>query len=157
MRVLSSPPAGRADAVPGARAGEELISRAATLFHESWKYLLVSILALAVDYGLMVSLTQMAGVHYLASAAIGFCAGLAVNYILSVTVVFTERRLSSRRLEFLGFLVIGLLALGLNEVLMKAFVEALHLDYRLAKIPAAGIGFIFNFVTRRVLLFTTIS
>jgi len=37
---------------------------------------------------------------------------------------------------------------------MKYFVELVHLDPLLAKIPATGVGFVFNFVARRVLLFT---
>ena len=130
------------------------LARLITVVHESWKYLLVSVVALAVDYGLMVALTEWAGLNYLVSAAAGFGAGLLVNYGLSVTLVFSQRRLASRRLEFVGFFLIGMVGLGLNELLMKTFVEMLHLDYRLAKIPAAAIGFVFNFGTRRVLLFT---
>jgi putative flippase GtrA len=57
-------------------------------------------------------------------------------------------------MEFLGFLAIGLLALGLNQVVMKTFVDILRLDYRMAKIPAAGIGFVFNFGARKAMLFT---
>jgi putative flippase GtrA len=124
------------------------------LFHESWKYLLASAVALALDYGLLVGLTEWFHVHYLASAAIGYVAGLVVTYGLSVTLVFRERRLTSRRLEFLGFAAIGLVALGLNEVVMKTFVEVLRFDYRLAKVPAAGIGFVFNFASRRLILFS---
>lgn len=115
---------------------------------------MASFAALVVDFGLLVALTEWAHLNYLVSAAVGFCVGLIVNYILSVTLVFSQRRLNSRRLEFLGFLVIGLLGLALNEILMKTFVEALGLGYALAKIPAAGVSFVFNFVTRRVLLFS---
>ena len=125
-----------------------------TLFHESWKYLLVSVVALGVDYGLLIALTEGAKLHYLTSAAIGYCAGLVVNYALSVTLVFRERRLRGRGAEFLGFLAIGLLALGFNQIVMKTLVDLMHLDYRLAKIPAAGIGVVFNFVARRLLLFS---
>jgi len=128
--------------------------RLTRIFHESWKYLLVSAVALVVDFGLLVGLTEWAKLNYLISAAIGFSVGLVVNYALSVTLVFSERRLNSRWLEFLGFFLIGALGLGLNEVLMKFFVETIGLGYALAKLPATGIGFVFNFVTRRVLLFT---
>jgi putative flippase GtrA len=129
-------------------------ARLRSAFHEMWKYLLVSVVALAVDFGLLVSLTELAHLHYLMSAAIGFCSGLVVNYGLSVTLVFTERRLSSRWLEFAGFLLIGALGLGLNQVLMKTFVETFGLAYALAKVPATGVGFVFNFVARKLLLFS---
>jgi putative flippase GtrA len=129
-------------------------ARLRSLFHESWKYLFVSVVALAVDFGLLVGLTELCRLRYLVSAAVGFCAGLGVNYALSVTLVFRERRLSSRWLEFAGFFVIGALGLGLNQVLMKTFVETFGLAYALAKVPATGVGFVFNFVTRKLLLFS---
>ena len=127
---------------------------AARLAGETWKYFLVSLVALAVDYGLLVFLTEVVRLHYLVSAAIGFCAGLAVNYALSVTLVFRERRLKSRRLEFAAFFAIGAIGLILNEALMKLFVETFGLGYVLAKIPATGVGFAFNFGLRKALLFT---
>ena len=126
----------------------------ARLISEGWRYFLVSLAALALDYGLLVGLTAIGHVHYLVSAAIGFLAGLALNYALSVVFVFREHRLADRRVEFLGFLLIGLAGLGLNEVLMKLFVESAGLGFALAKIPATGVGFLFNFSARRLLLFT---
>ncbi len=124
------------------------------LFHETWKYFLVSLAALALDYGLLVALTALGRVHYLISAAVGFTAGLALNYALSVAFVFHERRLADRRWEFVGFALVGLAGLVLNEGLMKLFVESAGLGYALAKIPATGVGFVFNFGLRRALLFT---
>ena len=129
-------------------------ARLVRLFNEGWKYFLVSLAALALDYGLLVGLTSLGRLHYLVSAAIGFCAGLALNYALSVAFVFKEHRLTDRRVEFLGFLLIGLAGLGLNEALMKLFVETAGLGYAIAKIPATGVGFVFNFGARRLLLFT---
>jgi putative flippase GtrA len=124
------------------------------LVRESWSYLLVSIAALTLDYSLLVGLTALVHVNYLTSAAIGFTAGLILNYGLSIAFVFDERRLANPAMEFLIFAVIGLLGLGLNLLLMKLMVDRVHLGYALAKLPATGIGFIFNFGTRRALLFT---
>ncbi len=130
------------------------VARLVILFHETWKYLLVSIAALAVDYALLAALTRLAGVEWQIAAAASFTAGLFVNYALSVGFVFKERRVRSRGLEFAGFFVIGALGLGINELVMKYFVDIIHLDPLLAKVPATGVGFIFNFVARRALLFT---
>jgi len=129
-------------------------ARLVRLFNEGWKYFLVSLAALALDYGLLIGLTAIGHLYYLVSAAVGFLAGLALNYALSVAFVFREHRLGDRRIEFLGFLLIGLVGLGLNEALMKAFVDYAGLVYALAKIPATGVGFLFNFGARRLLLFT---
>src|SRR5215472_387246 len=82
-------------------------ARLVRLFNETWKYFLVSLAALALDYGLLVGLTALAHVHYLVSAAVGFSAGLVFNYALSIACVFRERRYESRALEFIGFFAIG--------------------------------------------------
>jgi hypothetical protein len=134
------------------RSDGGLLPRA--LLHESWKYFLTSVLALAVDYGVLIGLTEFAHFNYLVSNAIGFCAGLVVGYALSITVVFTQRRLTSRRLEFIGFFLIGVVGLGVNELMMKLGVETFGLSYVLAKIPAAGVSFVYNFIARRLILFT---
>lgn len=128
-------------------------TRLRALAKESWKYLAASLVALAVDYCLLVLLTEVAHLHYLLSAAIGFTAGLVVTYVLSVSLIFKERRYG-RGVELSGFVVIGLVGLGLNEVLLKVMVEGLGVYYAWAKIPAAGISFLFNFVARRLILFT---
>jgi putative flippase GtrA len=141
--VAASTPAWRAHA-----------ARLRVLAQEGWRYFLASALALAVDFVLLVTLTEFGKLPYLVSAAIGFSAGIVVAYVLSVTLVFRERRFESRRTEFAGFLAIGVLGLGLNQLLLKAFVEDLHLGYALAKVPAAGVGFVFSFVLRRAALFT---
>jgi putative flippase GtrA len=127
---------------------------ARTLVGESMRYFVASAAALAADFMVLVGTTEFFKVNYLISAALGFSVGLLVNYILSVTWVFRERRLENRTLEALGFAVVGLAGLALNEGLMALFVEGFGLAYALAKIPATGVGFLFNYGVRRVLLFT---
>lgn len=138
---------------PPVEADTGFWARARLIAGESWKYLAASVAALAVDYGLLVALTSGAHLHYLWSAAIGFTAGLAVTYVLSIAFIFRERRFG-RGAELTGFLVIGLIGLGLNELLLKGMVEGLGLYYAWAKVPAAGVSFMFNFIARRLLLFT---
>lgn len=119
------------------------------------KYGAASAVALGVDYGLMVALTELAGLHYLVSALIGFCCGAVVAYVLSVAFVFTERRLSNPALEFGLFVLIGLAALGLNQGLMYALVDGAGVHYALAKVPVTGVVFLCNFALRKALLFST--
>ena len=115
-------------------------------------YGLASAAALAVDWGLLLVL-HGAGVNYLIATAVGFSAGIAVTYMLSVSVVFRHRPVADRRREFVGFLGVGLAGLVLTQGLMALWVEALRMSPGLAKIPTAGIVFMFNFTVRRALLF----
>ena len=52
---------------------------------------------------LLVALTEIVGLSYLVSAPIGYSTGLAVGYVLSVTLVFDKRRIADARREFLLF------------------------------------------------------
>src|SRR5437764_14367622 len=78
------------------------------------RYTAVGGVAYAVDVGALVGLTELAGWHYLLSAAAGFALGLITNYVLSVAWVFPERAVSNKLAEFLVFAVLGGLGLGLN-------------------------------------------
>lgn len=115
-------------------------------------YGLASAMALGVDWGLLLLLTRL-GVNYLVASGIGFTSGIAVTYALSVSVVFRHRPVADRRREFVGFLGVGLAGLILTQGLMALWVEALRMGPGLAKIPTAGIVFLFNFTVRRALLF----
>ena len=110
--------------------------------------------ALAVDYGLMVALTEFAGLHYQVSALLGFCCGAVVAYLLSIRFVFSERRVAHRGLEFALFVGIGAAALALNQLLLFALVDGLGLHYASAKLGVVGVVFLFNFAARRAVLFS---
>ena len=124
------------------------------LFHESWKYFLVSALSLAVDLALFWLLVKKAHVFYLSANVVSVSAGLIVNYGLSVALVFKERRLKSRWAEFAGFVVIGVLGLAVNEAGVAILIGVARLPIVIGKVGAAGISFVFNFVVRRAVLFT---
>ncbi|KQV58409.1 GtrA family protein [Caulobacter sp. Root343] len=115
-------------------------------------YGLASALALGVDWGLLLLLTKL-GVNYLVASGAGFTSGIGVTYVLSVSMVFRHRPVADRRREFVGFLGVGLAGLILTQGLMALWVEALHWTPGLAKIPTAGVVFLFNFTVRRALLF----
>lgn len=118
------------------------------------RYAVVGGLAFAVDAGLLWALTALAGIYYLLSAAISFTAGLVVNYLLSRFWVFDRRTLSSTTLEFTIFTLIGIVGLGLNQLLMWGFTEKLGVYYLLSKCFAAGFVLLWSFGARKWALFS---
>lgn len=115
-------------------------------------YGFASALALGLDWGLLLALTTL-GVNYLLASAMGFVSGIAVTYLLSVSMVFRYRPVADRWREFVGFVGVGLAGLILTQGLMALWVEVLRLHPGVAKIPTAAIVFMFNFTVRRALLF----
>ena len=124
------------------------------LADEGVRYLAASALALAVDFGVYAGLIRFAEVHYLVAAPLGFALGLTIIYVLSIRWVFRQRRLADRRAEFVLFAAIGLAGLALNQLIIHAAVEAMPGAYEIAKIISAGMVFCFNFLSRKLLLFT---
>ena len=118
-----------------------------------FRYTFVGGLAFLLDITILITLTEFAGIHYLASAAIGFTIGLITNYILSVIWVFDKRRVQNKRLEFTIFLCIGLTGLIFNEFLIWFFTEEATLHYTSSKIVATIIIYFWNFLVRKLTLF----
>jgi len=117
------------------------------------RYTAVGGVAFAVDFGSLFLLTEFGGLHYLLSAVFAFGLGLLTNYLLSVAWVFNRRTLSSRGMEFLVFGLIGVLGLGLNEVVLWVLTEGAGFHYLLSKAGAAVVVFLWNFFARKLSLF----
>jgi len=128
-----------------------------TLLSEGGRYLAAAAVALLVDFLLYAGLIRLAGVPYLVAAPIGFAAGLAIMYLVSIRWVFRQRRLADARLEFAIFAAIGLAGMGLNQAVIYLAVERATLSYELAKLASAAIVFGFNFGCRKLALFTRFS
>jgi putative flippase GtrA len=128
-----------------------------TLGAQAARYLVVGGVAFVVDYALLVLLTELAGVNYLASAVFAFVAGLAVNYVLCTKFVFAGRTLSNRGVEFAVFAAIGVVGLGLTELILWCGEEVVGLDYRLAKFVAVAVVLAWNFGVRRAVLFRSVT
>lgn len=116
-------------------------------------YVVVGGIAFVVDFGALIFLAEAFGLHYLLSAAIAFCCGLATNYVLCVRWVFKTRSFANRQAEFVVFSIIGVIGLAINEFLMYLGTDVLGLDYRFSKLIAVTVVLIWNFGVRKVLLF----
>ena len=110
-------------------------------------------IAFALDFGLLVVLTEGVRLHYLISNVIGFMSGTTLLYVLSIYWVFSRRTIQSRQLEYWVFIFIGAVGVGLNEALIWAFTEKVHIHYLYSKIIAGCTVFFWNFLSRRRLLF----
>lgn len=123
------------------------------LRRELFRYFLVGGLAFVCDTSTLFSLTQFVKVNYLISAPIGFLVGTAVNYVLSRNWVFERRRLNSTPAEMTVFTLIGVVGLGLNEVILWTFQAKLGIYYLFAKGVSGVVVFMWNFGARKLALF----
>ena len=115
--------------------------------------ILASGFTFTIDIGILALLTEVLKIHYLVSNIISFLTGTTVFYLLNAFWVFHRRRLKRRHFEYLVFVIFGLVGVGLNELLKWLFTAEVHIYYLKSKIIARSIVFIFNFVTRKYVLF----
>lgn len=123
------------------------------LLIQLFRYVLVGGLAFVVDFGGLYLLTEHAGLHYLVANALAFTLGLATNYLLSVTWVFSRRSVDSRAREFAIFAAVGLVGLGINELVMWLMTDHAGTHYLISKVVATAVGLLWNFGGRKLLLF----
>ena len=108
--------------------------------------------AFAIDYGVMIFLTELFGVDYLISCGISFTVSVIYNYILSVKWVFDVGESENKRKEFVLFLFMSIIGLGLNQLLMWMLVEKIKIYYMIAKIMVTVLVMVYNFITRKLFL-----
>lgn len=118
-----------------------------------FRYFFVGGAAFLVDFTTLFVLTDFFDIYYLISAAIAFILGLLANYILSVNWVFNRRTVENRKFEFGIFTVIGIVGLGLNEIVIWVFTDNFQMYYLYSKIISAVIILFWNFFARKVTLF----
>ncbi|WP_373212109.1 GtrA family protein [Ruminococcus sp. 5_1_39BFAA] len=123
-----------------------------TLMAQILRFGIVGGTAFVIDYGVMVALTEIFGINYLVSSGISFCVSVIYNYVLSTHWVFDVAKKRKKSEEFVVFLVLSIIGLGINELLMWLLVDKAKIIYLLSKIFATAIVMVYNFITRKVFL-----
>ncbi len=122
------------------------------LIAQFMKFGVVGVIAFCIDYGILALLTEVFGVNYLVSATISFTVSVVFNYVASMRYVFTHKEGMSKRREFIIFVVLSVIGLGINNLCMWAGVELFGIHYLITKIGATAIVMVWNFVTRKIFL-----
>lgn len=122
------------------------------LYIQLIRFGIVGAIAFLIDYAIMIALTELAGINYLISSGISFTISVIVNYILSVTLVFKRKKDANKSKEFIIFVCLSVVGLGLNQLLMYIQVDLLSIYYMIAKIVATAVVMVYNFITRKLFI-----
>lgn len=122
------------------------------LIEQIMKFGVVGAIAFVIDFGVMVFLTEVFGIDPVISATVSFIISVIFNYAASMRYVFSHREGMSRTREFVIFVVLSAIGLGINDLLIWAGTDLASFDYRLVKIFATAVVMIWNFVTRKIFL-----
>ncbi|MCI8417966.1 MAG: GtrA family protein [Lachnospiraceae bacterium] len=120
------------------------------------KFGIVGFLCFFIDYGIMTGLIELFGVDKLIASGISFSVSVIVNYILSITVVFDADKEANKAGQFVVFLILSIIGLGINQLIMWAGTAWLDVymkrSYMLVKIFATGVVMVYNFITRKIFI-----
>lgn len=122
------------------------------LIEQIMKFGVVGAIAFVIDFGVMVFLTEVFGIDPVISATVSFIISVIFNYAASMRYVFSHREGMSRTREFIIFVVLSAIGLGINDLLIWAGTDLASFDYRLVKIFATAVVMVWNFVTRKIFL-----
>lgn len=126
------------------------------LIEQILKFGAVGFLCFFIDYGIMVGLTEIFGMPPIWSSGISFTVSVVVNYILSITVVFDADKEANKAKQFLIFLVLSIIGLGINSWIMAEGTALLdqymERSYMVVKIAATAVVMVYNFITRKIFI-----
>ncbi|MEJ2545922.1 MAG: GtrA family protein [Calditrichaceae bacterium] len=119
-------------------------NKPAGLINQMIRYSISGAIAFSIDMALLFVLTEYAGINYLIAAVISFITGMLIVYFLSVSWVFPKRSFKSRQKEIWIFFIIGVIGLGLNEVIIWSFTEFANFHYMISKLISTTIVYFWN-------------
>lgn len=129
------------------------------------KFGVVGGISFIVDFTVYAVLANVIGVHYLIAGVCSFVVSVTVNYLLSMRFVFESKDDMKKTTEFVIFVVLSLIGLGLNSVILYICVDLIYENWiwlnqwlgvdlmkLAAKIIATAIVMVYNFVSRKIFL-----
>ncbi len=126
---------------------------------------IVGCIAFLIDFTIYTFMCNVLGIHYIIAGFFGFTISLIANYILSMKFVFEGKEDVSKKREFVIFVVLSVIGLGLNELILFVCIDGIYQSIQelqqlitvaqmnvMAKIIATGIVMVYNFITRKIFL-----
>ena len=121
--------------------------------NQLFRFLLVGSFTFSIDFFLLLGFTKYLFIHYLISASVSFLFASTLNYFLSKLYVFRSKNKYSKKIEyfiFISFTVIGAL---INNIIIFAGQNYIYLDLWLSKLVSLIVVTIFNFITKKIIVF----
>ncbi len=113
-------------------------------------FCLVGVANTAIHMLVLYVLNSILGVNYLVASAIGYVCGMINGYLWSTFLVFKKKKTTSNAAKFI---IVNLIALGVNQLLMYLFVSVLGMEdvLNLGKLPAQALTICFTMILNFVL------
>ncbi len=127
------------------------------LLEQIVKFGIVGAIAFVIDYAVLFVLAHFFHMDSIVAATISFTVSVIFNYLASMKYVFVGRKDQSKRKQFILFVILSVIGLGINDGIMWCLNQILiplipDFYYMVSKIFATGVVMVWNFVTRKIFL-----
>lgn len=120
------------------------------------KFGAVGFLCFFIEYFTLLALVELVHVPVLIASALAFAVSVTMNYILSITVVFDTDKNADKKKQFVVFIVLSLIGMGINQLVMWGGTswldQYMERSYMLVKIFATAVVMVYNFITRKIFI-----
>ncbi|SKC56534.1 GtrA family protein [Ohtaekwangia koreensis] len=120
---------------------------------EFTKFVFVGGISAVIEFSLLILFVEKLSIDYLFGNVFAFALTNIVTYILTKRFVFNGTQSANKAQEAGLFFLCLLGGLVVNQIVLWAVVEFTAIDYRIAKVIAIAITVIWNFFTRKHLVF----
>ena len=122
------------------------------LLGQAIKYFFVGGVCTFVDFVILYILVECFSLNYIVASVISFMCGVILNYFACRLWVFEVRIIEKRWYEFLSYLLISLVGLGINTLCIWILTHFVGLYFMISKLGAAFVSYFWNFLSRKYLL-----
>ena len=117
------------------------------------RYLMVGGCSAAVDFLVFAIAIFQFSIHWFPAGVVSFLLAIGVNYLLSITFVFSSGVRFSKRQEFIAVLAVSAIGLAMNQTILWILIEGGLVTALEAKLIATASVFLWNYSARRNLVF----
>lgn len=104
----------------------------------------VGLINTGIHYCVFLFLYRFININYLVASVVGYSCGLLNSFILNKK--WTFKTINVRKdLELIKFIIVNVVALGVNIIGLKFFVEAMGIRPEISQIAAIGFSLVTNF------------
>lgn len=122
--------------------------------HQVSRFLMVGVLSFLIEFCVFTILIDLFSIKYTEANLPAMTISVVCNYFLTKMFVFEGGR-HNDRVTFVLFVVFTLAGLGLNQFFLWFLVQHGDVNVKLSKVVAVGLASVFNYFTKKFLVFRT--
>ena len=120
------------------------------------KFSIVGLINTGIQYAVFLLLYRMVNINYLIASVMGYCCGLLNSYLMNKKWTFNCESVAKQN-ELIKFIVVNVVALGVNVVSLSLLVESLGIAPEISQLASIGYSLVVNFLGNKYWTFRPVK